>query len=42
VDGSKTLKVYLDPKDKNSAEYKLDTFSGAHMRAAPRWRVWAC
>lgn len=26
VDGSKTLKVYLDPKDQANVETKLDTF----------------
>lgn len=30
VDGSKVYKVYLDPKDRNTTEYKLDTFSGVY------------
>ena len=29
IDGSKVMKVLLDPKDRTSVEYKLDTFSGA-------------
>eukprot|EP00891_Asterochloris_glomerata_P004952 jgi/Astpho2/4952/Aster-06687 len=32
LDGSKTLKVYLDPKERNSTEYKLDTFAGVYKR----------
>jgi len=32
VDGSKTLKVYLDPKERNTTEYKLDTFAGVYKR----------
>mmetsp|Transcript_9658 Transcript_9658/g.17062 ORF Transcript_9658/g.17062 Transcript_9658/m.17062 type:complete len:198 (-) Transcript_9658:494-1087(-) len=32
VDGSKTLKVYLDPKDRNTTEYKLDTFAGVYRK----------
>lgn len=29
ADGSKIMKVLLDPKDKNSVEYKLETYAGA-------------
>lgn len=29
-DGSKIMKVLLDPKDKNSVEYKLETYAGVH------------
>ena len=32
LDGSKTLKVYLDPKDQSTTEYKLDTFSAAYKK----------
>jgi len=32
VDGSKTLKVYLDSKDSTSLEYKLDSFSSVYRR----------
>ncbi|BDA49483.1 40S ribosomal protein S7 [Coccomyxa sp. Obi] len=32
LDGSKTLKVYLDPKDRNSTEYKLDTFGSVYKK----------
>ncbi|MEW5299441.1 MAG: hypothetical protein WDW38_004534 [Sanguina aurantia] len=32
VDGSKILKVLLDPKDRNTTEYKLDTFAGVYKR----------
>jgi small subunit ribosomal protein S7e len=32
VDGSKTLKVYLDSKDATSLEYKLDTFSSVYKK----------
>ncbi|GLJ18001.1 hypothetical protein SUGI_0317200 [Cryptomeria japonica] len=28
VDGSKIMKVYLDPKERNNTEYKLETFTG--------------
>ncbi|KLO05010.1 ribosomal protein S7e [Schizopora paradoxa] len=31
-DGSKLLKVHLDPKDKTSLEYKLDSFSSVYRR----------
>jgi small subunit ribosomal protein S7e len=32
LDGSKLLKVYLDPKDKASTEYKLETFAGVYKK----------
>eukprot|EP00894_Picocystis_sp_ML_P003864 jgi/Pico_ML_1/54381/g4739.t1 len=32
VDGSKILKVYLNPKDRNTTEYKLDTFSSVYQK----------
>lgn len=32
VDGSKLLKVILDPKDATSLEYKLDSFSSVYRR----------
>ncbi|KAK9768490.1 ribosomal protein S7A [Basidiobolus ranarum] len=32
VDGSKTMKVFLDNKDAGSLEYKLDTFTGVYKK----------
>eukprot|EP00898_Chlorokybus_atmophyticus_P002271 jgi/Chlat1/3044/Chrsp208S03292 len=32
LDGSKLMKVYLDPKDRTSAENKLETFGGVYKR----------
>ncbi|KAI8900592.1 ribosomal protein S7e [Globomyces pollinis-pini] len=32
VDGSKTIKVFLDRKDHTSLEYKLDTFTSAYKK----------
>ncbi|GJV57055.1 40S ribosomal protein S7-like protein [Tanacetum coccineum] len=32
VDGSKTIKIYLDPKARNDTEYKLETFSGVYRK----------
>ncbi|KAJ0755049.1 putative ribosomal protein S7e [Helianthus annuus] len=32
LDGSKIIKVYLDPKARNDTEYKLETFSGVYRK----------
>eukprot|EP01024_Parvocaulis_polyphysoides_P023810 TRINITY_DN21952_c0_g2_i1.p1 TRINITY_DN21952_c0_g2~~TRINITY_DN21952_c0_g2_i1.p1 ORF type:complete len:194 (+),score=22.51 TRINITY_DN21952_c0_g2_i1:53-634(+) len=32
LDGSTLMKVYLDPKDRNSTEYKLETFAGVYKK----------
>jgi small subunit ribosomal protein S7e len=32
TDGSKLLKVFLDPKDRNTTEYKLDSFSSVYAK----------
>ncbi|XP_031474381.1 40S ribosomal protein S7 [Nymphaea colorata] len=34
LDGSKIMKVYLDPKERNNTEYKLETFSGVYRKLA--------
>ena len=30
--GTQVLKVYLDPKERNTTEYKLETFGGVYKR----------
>jgi len=32
LDGSRVMKIYLDAKDKNTTEYKLDTFSAVYKK----------
>ena len=32
LDGSKLLRVYLDPKDRNTTEYKLETFGAVYKK----------
>lgn len=32
VDGSKIMKVYLDPKERNKTEYKLETFLAVYRK----------
>ncbi|KAJ8540519.1 hypothetical protein K7X08_032506 [Anisodus acutangulus] len=32
VDGSKIMKVYLDPKERNNTEYQLKTFSAVYRK----------
>lgn len=32
LDGSRIMRVYLDPKERNSTEYKLETFAGVYKK----------
>ncbi|XP_072984203.1 small ribosomal subunit protein eS7-like [Typha latifolia] len=32
LDGSKIIKIYLDPKERNNTEYKLETFTGVYRK----------
>ncbi|KAL9375036.1 hypothetical protein Peur_031915 [Populus x canadensis] len=32
IDGSKIMKVFLDPKEHNSTEYELETFSAVYRK----------
>ncbi|VAI06610.1 unnamed protein product [Triticum turgidum subsp. durum] len=32
LDGAKVIKIYLDPKERNNTEYKLETFSAVYRR----------
>ncbi|MQL95849.1 hypothetical protein Taro_028516, partial [Colocasia esculenta] len=32
IDGSKIIKIFLDPKEKNNTGYKVDTFAGVYRK----------
>lgn len=32
LDGSKIIKIFLDPKERNNTEYKLESFSGVYRK----------
>ncbi|KAF6165702.1 hypothetical protein GIB67_012599 [Kingdonia uniflora] len=32
VDGTKIIKIFLDPKERNNTEYKLETFTGVYRK----------
>ncbi|KAJ6810613.1 40S ribosomal protein S7-like [Iris pallida] len=32
LDGTKIMKIFLDPKERNNTEYKLETFAGVYRR----------
>ncbi|WOK95636.1 40S ribosomal protein S7 [Canna indica] len=32
LDGSKIMKIFLDPKERNNTEYKLETFTGVYRK----------
>ncbi|KAK4758937.1 hypothetical protein SAY87_020238 [Trapa incisa] len=34
LDGTKIMKIYLDPKERNNTEYKLDAFSAVYKKLA--------
>ncbi|THG07302.1 40S ribosomal protein S7-like isoform X1 [Camellia sinensis] len=36
LDGSKIMKVFLDPKERNNTEYKLETFASVYRRLSGR------